>query len=64
MLAHPFFKDHHDVSKEPDCKKRMPPDSRFKKKKKIREKIYETVLEMNEDHNEIYKGLNPAEFFT
>ena len=42
----------------------MPPDSRFKKKKKIREKIYETVLEMNEDHNEIYKGLNPAEFFT
>ena len=63
MLAHPYFREHHDILKEPDCKKRMPPDSRFKKKKKIREAIYEKVLEMNEAHNEIYHGINPAEFF-
>ena len=61
VLAHPYFKAHHDVAKEPKCIKRMPADVRHKKMAAIREAIYERVEELNEDHKLVYQGVNVAE---
>ena len=52
------MKPHHNPEKEPDCGRRMPNETRYRRIKKIREEIKERVLELNEEHDAAYLGLN------
>ena len=58
ILEHPYFREHHDISKEPQTNKRITAEVRHGTMLGIRKEIYKIAAEMNEYREEKYQQAN------